>query len=257
MRIFAIAGASQPTRPLISALLVVLLGAATSWSAPLTSIESDEDFDTFVTSYYLTPNPELVDDAVRFIGSSALSCEESAQSLLSAFFSEVFERHPKLVDGWIAEVDPADEATRSVLEYARQMKPREIELTGLPLPQLNDIYWSAFFASGRPDYVVRVIDHLAYLRDRDDPRLFLTGASAKWSLASNALAHPLVRKTMEAEIAKRKGFMRRQLQQALKMTPDAIHAATSAVIEKTDAADTDEQTPVPVPAPEKEAATAE
>lgn len=61
-------------------------------------------------------------------------------------------------------------------------------------PGLNDMYWGTFFASGNPAYVRRLIDELKYYDERKDVELFAVGATAKWSLQSNAEIHPLVRK---------------------------------------------------------------
>ena len=62
---------------------------------------------------------------------------------------------------------------------------------------LNDVYWGAFFASGNPKFIRKLIDQLRYWDERDDLSLFFAGATAKWSLASNAQSQVGVRSALE------------------------------------------------------------
>jgi hypothetical protein len=61
------------------------------------------------------------------------------------------------------------------------------------------MYWGAFFASGRTAYLQKLVDQLRYCDERDDEVLFFAGATAKWSLASNALSDSLVRATLAGQ----------------------------------------------------------
>jgi hypothetical protein len=66
-------------------------------------------------------------------------------------------------------------------------------------PETNDLYWGAFFASGNPVYVKKLLQRVPLSEERDDFRIWVTGGTAKWSLASNAQQHPLVRSILEGE----------------------------------------------------------
>jgi hypothetical protein len=64
------------------------------------------------------------------------------------------------------------------------------------------MYWGAFFATGRTAFLQKLVDQLRYVDERDDEELFFAGATAKWSLASNAQSDPLVRSTLAGQTLK-------------------------------------------------------
>jgi hypothetical protein len=51
----------------------------------------------------------------------------------------------------------------------------------------------------RTAFLQKLVDQLRYCDERDDEALFLAGATAKWSLASNALSDPFVRATLAGQ----------------------------------------------------------
>ena len=73
-----------------------------------------------------------------------------------------------------------------------------LDLTGHSA-SLNDMYWGAFFATGRTVFLQKLVDQLRYVEEREDEALFLAGATAKWSLASNAQSHDLVRWILKSQ----------------------------------------------------------
>jgi hypothetical protein len=66
-------------------------------------------------------------------------------------------------------------------------------------PEMNNRYWGAFFASGNALYIKRLLDLVPFAEERNDFNLWATGASAKWSLASNARQHVHVHVILEEE----------------------------------------------------------
>ncbi len=126
-----------------------------------------------------------------------------------AFFSEVFAANPDRLPQWQVLIEKQDEQTKAALQRALSMSKAGgvLTLRGHS-PELNDSYWGAFFASGNPAYLRKLVDQLRYFDERDDLALFMAGASAKWSLASNAESHVIVRSTLET--AKRNADTRTQ-----------------------------------------------
>jgi hypothetical protein len=96
---------------------------------------------------------------------------------------------------------------------------------------MNDMCWGAFFASGRLEYLNRILDNLQYLEERADIKLYLTGASAKWSLDSNAENHALVRETLRSNLSKATAARKKVLEEILTRSPADIEAETIAVLE--------------------------
>ncbi len=63
---------------------------------------------------------------------------------------------------------------------------------------LNDMNWSSFFATGNTKYLDNIVSHIPYAENRSDLNLFLTGATAKWSLSSNTIQHDAVSKHLNS-----------------------------------------------------------
>ncbi|MBV9155893.1 MAG: hypothetical protein JO097_06505 [Acidobacteriaceae bacterium] len=99
-------------------------------------------------------------------------------------------------------------------------------------PQLNDGWWAAFFASGNPRFVDKIVDQLQYFDERTDEMLFFAGATAKWSLASNARTHSLVQSAIEK--AKATTISRKQelLDEVLKKDPARIKQEISEIVQR-------------------------
>lgn len=60
--------------------------------------------------------------------------------------------------------------------------------------EYNDRNWASYFATGNLKYYDNIIANVPYENERTDLSLFLAGASAKWSLCSNAKQDELVKK---------------------------------------------------------------
>ncbi|MBC5846207.1 hypothetical protein H8R25_17475 [Flavobacterium sp. F-392] len=60
--------------------------------------------------------------------------------------------------------------------------------------EYNDRNWASYFATGNLKYIDNIIANVPYENERTDLSLFLAGASAKWSLCSNAKQDELVKK---------------------------------------------------------------
>ncbi|MHB1233909.1 MAG: hypothetical protein ACYCZQ_15190 [Burkholderiales bacterium] len=94
----------------------------------------------------------------------------------------------------------------------------------------NDIFWGAFFASGDISYVDKIIAQLKYIDERKDIGLFLTAASAKWSLSSNSRNHPIIKTRLEAIKRDDDDKLRIVVEEILTKTPEQIQGETKVVI---------------------------
>jgi len=64
-------------------------------------------------------------------------------------------------------------------------------------PSYNDMFWAGFFASGDQRYVEKVLMEAQLPEMEKNVNLLATSMSARWSLASNAINHKLVKKIIE------------------------------------------------------------
>jgi len=85
---------------------------------------------------------------------------------------------------------------KSLVEHIQQNPPIDLKTVPITSPAILDMLWATFMASGDELYVKRIVETLSLSTDLEDRNqrinnLLLIG-SAKWSLASNAIQHPLV-----------------------------------------------------------------
>jgi hypothetical protein len=181
----------------ISAIVLLLFPAGAQLSTAQTFGRS-QDVSAFMQTYYMHPQPNRIGDLIEALNPTGFTPRPNTDMVIVGFFSEVFAANPNRVPEWQIHIAKKDHRTRAILELAVS-----VSKTGGVLndnghsPQLNDGWWAAFFASGNPKLVQKIIDQLQYCDERKDQILFFAGATAKWSLASNARSHPLVRSTVE------------------------------------------------------------
>jgi hypothetical protein len=88
-------------------------------------------------------------------------------------------------------------------------------LTEIPIltGQHLDLLWGAFFATGRPEYIARIIECLPWtLKNPQENALeFAIGRAAEWSLQANARKHPRILAICKSELEKQTGDTRQLL----------------------------------------------
>ncbi len=164
----------------------------------LPAFRTPEDFFAFTNKYHLQPRPDRIAEAIGTLSSSGVLQIPEAVGPLTAFFSEVFAANPDRLAEWQQVIDKQPPVTTAALGRALSWSKAGgvLQLEGRS-PEMNDIYWGAFFASGNPAYVRKLLELVPFAEERNDFNLWSTGASAKWSLASNARQHALVHSILE------------------------------------------------------------
>lgn len=162
------------------------------------SLKTPEDLDAFMNKYYLQPRPDRIAEAIGMLSTSGVLQNAEAVAPITGFFSEVFTANPSRLAEWQPIIAKQPAVSRSMLDSALSWSKAGgvLQLQGRS-PQMNDVFWGAFFASGNPAYVKKVLEVAPFAEERNDFNLWSTGATAKWSLASNARQHPLVHSILE------------------------------------------------------------
>ena len=163
-------------------------------------LRTPEDLDRFMNKYYLQPRPDRIADAMVMLTTSGVLQIPEAVGPITGFFSEVFLTTPSRMSEWKSVIDRQPGFAKSVLDSAVSLSKAGgvLQLAG-QLPQMNDFYWGAFFASGNPLYVKKLLELAAFSTRQDDFNVWMIGATAKWSLASNSRQHALVHSILEEE----------------------------------------------------------
>ncbi len=159
-----------------------------------------EDLEQFIDTYYQHPRPELIGRAMQLLSSSPDMNVPSAAGPTMAFFTEIFLANPGRLAEWQSTIDKQDARTKWFLARAMEwsMEGGVLRAQGHSAG-INDLYWGAFFATGKSVFIERLIDEMKYADERDNAELWAAGITAKWSLASNARQHPLVRTILQSE----------------------------------------------------------
>jgi hypothetical protein len=158
------------------------------------------DLDNFVYKYYLEPRPERIPDAMVALTSSGVLRIPEAVGVISGFFTEVFLTNPTRLPGWQSVIGEQPGFARSVLDSALSWSKAGgvLQLPGRPR-QIGEFYWGAFFASGNPVYVKKLVELAAFAAEQNDLALWTIGSQAKFSLARNSRQHAVLHSILEAE----------------------------------------------------------
>ena len=204
-----------------------------------TAVQTTEDLNVFLRDYYKGRDPDLVAGAITVLGRERLPAHESSAAPVLAFFTYVFAANKTRIAEWTPLIDRQGEPTRTVLRNAIKVsaKPERLFAEKSPSPTLNDLRWGAFFATGDTAHVAALISLLNHMDERKDLKLYLAAASAKWSLASNARMHPLVRTslvTAQSQVSTTK--VRAEIEDVLSREPSEIQDAMTEVLKTQHAA---------------------
>lgn len=160
-------------------------------------IKSESDLDFFLTYYYQSPMPELIGESIQYIGTNKILYEKNTQPPIVAFYCCIFTANKSKKDEWLSIVRKQDKVTKNLLLKVLFTQSKDLFKNIVISPTLNDMYWGAFFATGDIKFVDKIVDNMEYFNESKDFLLFSASASAKWSLASNARQHPIVRQQLE------------------------------------------------------------
>lgn len=197
----------------------------------LERISTENELNYFTQTYYLHPQPELVPQAIIYLGrNKILTKYPSAERPMLAFFSKVFADNPSLAKDCKKLIKEQEPHARALLLKALDDSPEALVSETQDGSARNDMYWAMFFASGEYAYLNKLIEQLKYLNERKDMRLYLTAASAKWSLSSNARTDLKVRAAMEAMKVGDVLEMRPIAADILQKTPEQIREETIAIL---------------------------
>jgi len=120
--------------------------------------------------------------------------------VIVGFFSEVFLTTPSRLPEWQPVIDKQPGFAKSVLDSALLWSKAGGVLT-LPgrSPQMAGFYWGAFYASGNPAYVKKLVELASFAAEQNDLPLWTMGSLSKFSLATNSRRHPALRSILEEE----------------------------------------------------------
>lgn len=222
-------GVAQKTFLVVTALLMMLGPSIAGESKKITS---ENELDELLNTYYLNPRPELISDAILFMNKEKLFEKQSAEAPSLAFFALVFQNNQDRTPKWNEVINSTNGKTRELLSTAMTMAKEKDPIMKIRehSPSVNDMYWAAFFATGDERYLGRLVDELRYVDERSSMELFVTGASAKWSLAANAARHKKVRAYLQITISSSQSRTGDIVKDLLEKGPEKVRSETIEIL---------------------------
>lgn len=169
-----------------------------TFSRPSFGQSSDSDFGELLQTYYLHKNVDIVNKAIDFINHTSMNYEQ-LEPMLTGFFGALFSKNANAKAAFAASHEKISRA--DVKQLMIRLTAIDIDKLYLKLPinpSYNDMNWASYFATGNVKYLDNIVYNIYYKQNRDDINLFLAGATAEWSLCSNAKQDAGVKKYLNS-----------------------------------------------------------
>jgi len=205
-------------------LTCVVLLALTSAGA--TERATPDEFEQWMTYYYLAPHPEEVASALETVTAMGFFENDNVQAPLSGFFTGIFRANPDKIGGWVKPyvgipnrhilysalwMANSEESKTALKQMAQGAAPEEaktlrglassppptIESMNIDGPASLDYMWGYFSASGSDKPVLRIIDQMKLVNTKGNISAMLIGGAAQWSVSANARQHEKVLKIVK------------------------------------------------------------
>ena len=251
-------------------------------------IDSVDALSAWMTFYYMHPQADLMVPALLFADKQGLLVGDAA-SPMQAFTSRVFAQNPEKVKDWFTQLGPLSETGKTLVitsiwwsntkegkelldsitaqlpekpkvEFKKQIdkSPPEVDKMDIESPDVLDMLWACYSATGDERYVKRLLSVLAWsgTDSKDLPKMLIVSA-ARWSLMSNLEQHPKVKEicdSVKKQDAELKPYIEKlEEEQAAKIAAqkkeaaDAAAAAASAEKEKKKASKNKDEKDIELP----------
>lgn len=214
----------RPIRVLHACWLALVLATA---GVPSWAFDDGEAVSRWIGSYYLTPQPQRLGEAVAvFLAEPGRLAHPERLDAPAHFFAVVARSHPQARRD-LAKLAPtlSDAAARQFVERVLNGSDR-LEFTRPRDPNDLDVAWAHFAATGKVETLRVVAAALDFedrevdlgrpvwaaikVKDRAEGARLMRGAAA-WSLAKHMQGHPMVRDFLQEELARASSDARRDL----------------------------------------------
>lgn len=195
-----------------------------------------EALNRWMTYYYLHPQPDLLVAALLLADKQGLLQGDAAPPM-QAFASRVMAQNPSKVRDWYMQLASISNSSKTLVltamwwsntkeskelldaiaanlpdkakaEFHKQIDSpaQEIDKMEIESPDLLDMLWACFCATGEEKYVRRLATTLTWSKiSSKDLAKMMIASSARWSIISNIKQHPRVKEICE-KLAKETEF---------------------------------------------------
>ncbi|WP_314261998.1 hypothetical protein [Cardiobacterium hominis] len=191
---------------------------ATASAAPATQNASQKPEDGIQTYFRHPDSQRALQLLLHMAGEPVFQNKASARFLTMAWGAQILRDNPQESMKWCEALQSKIDAADLLVLYrfaatpdsekciGKINPPQELvkqaeglnleEFTSLTFPDAVslDVLWVSFYATGKAEYVKKVVDFVIASKDSRDP---LTTGAAKWSLGSNMMQFPEIKSMVE------------------------------------------------------------
>lgn len=148
--------------------------------------ETQRSFSDILQTYYLYKDKDLIEKTVDMLNSPKTEYKRF-EPLLTGFYGALFSIDTIVRNSFASNISNlVNPDFKKLFKYLITSNIDSIYSKASLSPEYNDMNWASFFATGDVKFLDKIISNISLAENRIDRNLFLTGASAKWSLCSNA-----------------------------------------------------------------------
>jgi len=175
--------------------LVFAILSVISFSPKAQAILSKDQIGTTLTHFYSHPDSGTLKLLINSIQNSQEAREALPSAPIVGFFSAILlsdSPNEKIVKRELSAMHNRFELFDYALLFGKS-QDTIFNWTNRK-PDSNDLIWGAYFGTGDTRYLDKLLGETVLIEREDSLVLYMTGASAKWSLASNARQHESIKK---------------------------------------------------------------
>jgi hypothetical protein len=151
------------------------------------------DFGDILQTYYLHKDKDLLEKTIEVLNSPQTEYKRF-KPILTGFFGALFSNDVSMKNNFSSNLNKIENPDfKELIEYLTISNIDSIYSKTSLSPEYNDMNWASFFATGNTNFLDNIIANISLAENRIDRNLYLTGASAKWSLCSNARNDKIVK----------------------------------------------------------------
>lgn len=148
--------------------------------------EIQRNFSDILQTYYLNKDKDVVEKTIVFLNNPK-SDYNRFEPILTGFYGALFSIDTAIKNDFFLNLNRLEKSEFVQLFIFLNATNIDSIYSKTPLsPAYNDMNWSSYFATGDVKFLNKIIANIHHAENRIDRNLFVTGATAKWSLCSNA-----------------------------------------------------------------------
>ena len=178
----------------ITVLIVIIL----SFSHTSFSQNNERNFNQILQTYYIEKDNKLIEHSIDFFNNVNPN-NKNIQHIIIGFFGGLFLESPEIKNDFKNNIEKFQNENIKKMFSSLINENIKAIMSEYPIsPSFNDMNWAAFFSTGKTEYLDLILKNCPEAENRIDLNLFLTGASAKWSLCSNSKQHEKIKEYLES-----------------------------------------------------------